>query len=166
MTAILNGRRPVPPEDGESAFATVTEMFAMVQQANHATAFASWTVTTGALGLAAEAGTVRAALGTPLGGMLAVALGPVLAAGAYVVVLLARAHALTAGAHEDFHRFIATVTPDAREFTAPALRQLQRLTAATRHRAMLTRAALTWAYVAGAGFVGWSLTAAALAALR
>lgn len=166
MTTILNGRRPVSPGDGEAAFATVTEMFAMVQRANHATAFASWVVATGAIGLAAEAGTVRAAFGAPLGVVLAAALVPVLAAGAYVVALLVRAHALTAGAQEDFYRFIATATPAPREFTAPALRQLQRLTAATRHRAMLTRTALTWAYVAGAAFAGWSIAAAALAAGR
>jgi hypothetical protein len=166
MTTILNGRRPVSPEDGEGTFATVTEMFAMVQRANHATAFASWVVATGAMGLAVEAGTLRVAFAAPVGGVLAAALVPILAAGAYVVVLLVRAHALTAGAQEDFHRFIATASPDAREFTAPALRQLQRLTAATRHRAMLSRTALTWAYVAGTAFVVWSAAAAALVAMR
>lgn len=166
MTTTLSGRRPVSPGDGEAAFATVTEMFAMVQRANHATAFASWVVATGAVGLAAEAGTAQAAFGASFGGVLAAALVPILVAGAYVVALLVRAHAVTAGAQEDFYRFIATATPDAREFTAPALRQLQRLTAATRHRAMLTRTALTWAYVSGAAFVTWSLAAVALAAGR
>jgi hypothetical protein len=41
--------------------------------------------------------------------------------------------------------------------------QLQRLTAATRHREMLTRQALNWAYVAGAAVVGWSAAAAVMA---
>lgn len=166
MTTMLSGRRPFSPGDGEGAFATVTEMFTMVQRANHATAFASWVVATGAMGLAAEAGTAGVAVGAPYGVALAAALVPVLAAGAYVVVLLVRAHALTAGAQEDFYRFIATAAPGDREFTAPALRQLQRLTAATRHRAMLCRTALTWAYVAGVAFVAWSVAAAALATGR
>jgi len=163
MTTILRRRRPVSPGDGEAAFATVTEMFAMVRRSNHATALAGWVVATGAIGLVVEADTVRTAVRSPLGVVLAAGFVPVVAAAAFVLALLARAHGVTAAAQEDFYRFIATSEPEPREFTAPALRQLQLLTAATRHRAILTGQALAWAYVAGAGFVAWSLAAAAMA---
>lgn len=163
MTTILRRRRPLSPGDGEAAFATVTEMFAMVQRSNHATAFAGWVVATGTIGLVVEADTIRTAVRSPLGALLAVAFVPVAAAAALVVALLVRAHGVTTGAQEDFYRFIATAEPDPREFTAPALRRLQLLTAATRHRVILTRQALAWAYVAGAGFVAWSLAAAMMA---
>lgn len=163
MTTILRRRRPLSPGDGEAAFATVTEMFAMVQRSNHATAFAGWVVATGAVGLVVEAGTIGTAVRSPLGVALAAAFVPVAAAAALVLALLVRAHGVTAAAQEHFYRFIATAEPEPREFTAPALRQLQLLTAATRHRAILTRQALAWAYVAGAGFLVWSLAAAVIA---
>lgn len=157
MTRILSRRTPVSPGGDEAAFATVTEMFAMVQRSNHATAFAAWVVTTSTMGLVLQWDRVQPVIRSPLGIGLLAALVPVAAAATYVVALLVRAHGVTAAAQEDFYRYIATVAPDAPEFTAPALRRLQLLTAATRHRAILTRTALVWAYVSGLAFLGWSV---------
>ncbi|MCO6007753.1 hypothetical protein NE236_22505 [Actinoallomurus purpureus] len=163
MTPTLSRRTPVSPGDDEAAFATVTEMFAMTQRSNHATAFAGWVVATSAMGLVLEWGTIQSLTGSAPGRVLLAALAPLAAALAYVVVLLTRAHAVTAGAQEDFHRFIATTPPDAPEFAAPAFRRLRLLTAAARHRAILTRTALAWAYVSGAAFLLWSAAAMAMA---
>lgn len=162
MTFTVSRRTPVSPGDDEAAFATVTEMFAMTQRSNHATAFAGWVVTASAMGVVLQWDTIRTLTGSLPGLALLAALGPVAAALGYVVVLLTRAHNITAGAEEDFHRFIARTPPDEPEFAAPAFRRLRRLTAAARHRAILTRAALAWAYVAGMAFLAWSAAAVAL----
>jgi hypothetical protein len=163
MSTILSRRTPPHPGDDGAAFGGVSAMFAMVQRANHATAFAGWIVATGAMGLVVQSGTVATASHAPYGRLLLAALVPVLAAGTVVVTLLVRACRLTWVAHEEFYRFIAEIPGDAPELCAPAVLQLQRLTAATRHREMLTRQALGWAYVAGAGVLIWSGAAAALA---
>ncbi|MEV0399528.1 hypothetical protein [Actinoallomurus sp. NPDC050550] len=159
MTPTLSRRTPVSPGDDEAAFATVTEMFAMTQRSNHATAFAGWTVTTSAMGLVLQWRTIETLYGSAPGRVLLAALLPVAVGLAYVLLLLARAHAVTAGAQEDFHRFIAITPPEMPEFAAPAFRQLRLLTAATRHRSILTRKALAWAYVSGTAFLAWSAAA-------
>jgi copper oxidase (laccase) domain-containing protein len=166
MTSTLSRRTPVSPGDDEAAFATVTEMFAMTQRSNHATAFAGWVVTTSAMGIVLQWGTIQVLAGSAPGRALLAALGPVAAALAYVVVLLTRAHNVTAGAQEDFHRFIATTPPEEPEFAAPAFRRLRLLTAAARHRTILTRSAVAWAYVAGTAFLAWSAAAMAIASGR
>jgi hypothetical protein len=166
MTSILGRRTPAYPGDDEAAFAGVSAMFAMVQRSNHATAFAGWVVATGTMGLVIELGTIRSALHTSYGGLLLAALAPVLAAGTVVVALLVRANTLTAAAQEDFYRFIAEIPGDAPELCAPAVRQLQRLTAATRYRETLTQRALVWAYVSGITLLAWSAVAVVLASGR
>ncbi|MCW2863416.1 MAG: hypothetical protein JWP48_5124 [Actinoallomurus sp.] len=163
MTTILSRRTPAHPGDDGAAFGGVSAMFAMVQRSNHATALAGWIVATGAMGLVVQSGTMTSASRSPYAAVLFAALVPVLAAGVCASVLLVRAHRLTAVAQEDFYRFIAEIPGDAPELCAPAVLQLQRLTAATRHREMLTRQALNWAYVAGAAVVGWSAAAAVMA---
>ncbi|GLY91538.1 hypothetical protein Airi02_094660 [Actinoallomurus iriomotensis] len=138
-------------------------MFGMVRRSNHATALAGWIVATGAMGLVVQADTIRAASGAPYGGVLLLALAPVLAAGTVTVALLLRANLLMSFAQERFYRFIAEIPGDAPELCAPAVLQLQRLTAAVRHRETLTQQALTWAYAAGIGVLGWSVAAEAMA---
>jgi hypothetical protein len=160
MTTMLNGRTPAFPEDDEAAFGSVVVMFMMVQRSNHATAFAGWVVATSAMGLVVELGTIQAASPSPLGVLLAAALVPVLGSTGLVLALLVRAHCITSAAQEDFYRFIAETPRHAPELRAPAVRQLQLLTAATRHREMLTRRALTWSYVSGIAFLTWSAAAA------
>ena len=163
MPTILSRRMPVSPGDDEAAFATVTEMFVMVQRSNHATAFAGWVVATSAMGLLIEAGAVRSASHSPTGALLFAALVPVLALAAYVVALLVRANGVTAAAQEDFYRFIAVTPPDTPGFSAPAWLRIQKLTAAARHREMLSQRALIWAYALGVAFLAWSGAAAAMA---
>lgn len=161
--AITGGRTPAVPEDGEAAFGNMTAMFAMIQRSNHATAFAGWVVCTGAMGLVIESGTVKTATHRPYGWLLLAALLPILAGGSVIVGLLVRAYGLTAAAQEDYYRFIAETPRHAPELRAPAVRQLQLLTAATRHREMLTRQALRLAHLSGIAFIIWSATAMALA---
>lgn len=163
MTTLLSGRTPAFPEDDEAAFGDVSTMFAMVQGSNHATALAGWVITTGMTGLAVQFDTARTASRTPFGGFLLAALVPVIACAGAALTLLIRAHAITSATREDFHRFIAETPRHAPELRAPAIRQLQLLTAATRHREILTRHALTWSYASGAAFLAWSLAAAAMA---
>lgn len=163
MSTELSRRTPASPGDDGAAFGGVSAMFAMVQRSNHATAFAGWLVATGAMGLVVQFGTIQAASRAAYGGLLLAALVPVLAAGGVVVTLLVRAQLLTADAQEQFYRFIAEIPGDAPELCAPAVLQLQRLTAATRHREMLTRQALTWAYLTATTFVAWSVTATLMA---
>lgn len=163
MSTILSRRTPAYPGDDGAAFGGVSAMFGMVQRSNHATAFAGWILATGAMGLIVQIGTIEAASRSPYAVLLFVALVPVLAAGGVVAVLLTRANRLTTVAQEEFYRFIAEIPGDAPELCAPAVLQLQRLTAATRHREMLTRQALNWAYVTGAVLLAWSAAAAAIA---
>jgi hypothetical protein len=163
MTTILSRRTPASPGDDGAAFGGVSAMFAMVQRSNHATALAGWIVTTGAMALIVQLTTIDAAGRSSYGAILFAALAPVLAAGTIAAALLVRACRLTTVAQEEFYRFIAEIPGDAPELCAPAVLQLQRLTAATRHREMLTRQALTWAYVAGGALLAWSAAAAAMA---
>jgi hypothetical protein len=163
MTTILSRRTPAHPGDDGSAFGGVSAMFAMVQRSNHATALAGWIVSTGAMGLVVQFTTIEAASHSPYGTILFAALVPVLAAGTLSAALLVRACRLTTVAQEEFYRFIAEIPGDAPELCAPAVLQLQRLTAATRHREILTQKALTWSYIAGGTLLAWSVTAAAMA---
>jgi hypothetical protein len=163
MATILSRRTPAHPGDDGAAFGGVSAMFGMVQRSNHATAFAGWIVATGAMGLVVQIGTITSASRAPYSGILFAALVPVLAAGTVTVALLFRANRLTTVAQEEFYRFIAEIPGDAPELCAPAVLQLQRLTAAIRHREMLTQQALTWAYVAGTALLAWSVAAAAMA---
>jgi hypothetical protein len=163
MARLLSGRTPAFPEDDEAAFGDVTVMYAMVRDSNHATAVAGWIITTGLTGLALQYDTARTASRTPFGGLLIAALVPILACAGVVLTLLVRAHAITSAAQEDFHRFIAEIPRHEPELCAPAIRRLQRLTAATRHREILTRQALNWAYVSAVAFLTWSVTASAMA---
>jgi hypothetical protein len=163
MTTILSRRTPPSPGDDGAAFGGVSSMFGMVRRSNHATALTGWIVATGTMGLVVQTGTIRAASHAPHGVLLLAGLLPVLLAGAVATVLLVRANTLIAFAQEEFYRFIAEIPGDAPELCAPAVLQLQRLTAAARYRETLTRAALTWAYGAGLGIVGWSVVAAAMA---
>ena len=163
MTTMLSGRTPAYPGDDGAAFGGVSAMFATVQRSNHATAFAGWIVATGAMGLVVQFGTLESASRSPHSGLLFAALVPVLATGTLVVALLVRAARLTRSAQEEFYRFIAEIPGDAPELCAPAVLQLQRLTAATRHRETLTQRALIWAYVSGTTRLAWSAIAAAMA---
>lgn len=163
MSTILSRRTPAYPGDDGAAFGGVSAMFAMVQRSNHATAFAGWIIATGVTGLVVQFDTIEAASRSPYGGLLLAALVPVLAAGSLVVGLLVRANLLTRAAQEEFYLFIAEIPGDAPELCAPAVLQLQRLTAATRHREILTQKALTWSYITGPALVAWSVTAAVLA---
>lgn len=163
MSTELSRRTPAYPGDDGAAFGGVSAMFAMVQRSNHATAFAGWIVAIGAMGLVIQFDTITAASRAPYGGLLLASLVPVLAGGILVVTLLVRANLLTSYAQEEFHRFIAEIPGDAPELCAPAVLQLQRLTAATRHREMLTQQALTWAYVTATAVAAWSVTAALMA---
>jgi hypothetical protein len=163
MTTILSRRTPPSPGDDGAAFGGVSSMFGMVRRSNHATALAGWIVTTGSMGLIVQIGTIQAAIRVPYGGFLLAALLPVLLAGTVAVALLLRANALTSFAQEEFYRFISEIPGDAPELCAPAVLQLQRLTAAVRHRETLTQQALTWAYGAGIGVLGWSAAAAVIA---
>ena len=163
MTTMLSGRTPAYPGDDGAAFGGVSAMFAMVQRSNHATAFAGWIVATGAMGLVVQIGTLESASRSPYSGLLFAALVPVLTAGTLVVTLLVRAARLTRSAQEEFYRFIAEIPGDAPELCAPAVLQLQRLTAATRHRETITQRALIWAYVSGTTLLAWSAIAAAMA---
>lgn len=164
MSTKLSRRTPAYPGDDGAAFGGVSAMFAMVQRSNHATAFAGWIIATGAMGLVVQIGTIESASRSPYGGLLCAALVPVLAAGGLVVALLIRANRVTHAAQGDFYRFIAEIPGDAPELCAPAVLQLQRLTAATRYRSALTQQALTWSYVTGMALLAWSVTAAVMAA--
>jgi hypothetical protein len=163
MTTILSRRTPPSPGDDGAAFGGVSAMFGMVRRSNHATALAGWIVATGAMGLVVQIDTIRAASRAPYSGFLFAALVPVLLAGAVTVAILVRANNLTSFAQEEFYRFIAEIPGDAPELCAPAVMQLQRLTAAVRHRETLTQQALTWAYGTGIGVLGWSVAIAATA---
>ncbi|MDN3355202.1 hypothetical protein [Actinomadura sp. DC4] len=163
MSAKLSRRTPAYPGDDEAAFGGVSAMFAMVQRSNHATAFAGWIIATGAMGLVVQIGTIESASRSPYGGLLVAALVPVLAAGSLVVALLVRANHITRIAQGDFYRFIAEIPGDAPELCAPAVLQLQWLTAATRYRETLTQQALTWAYITGTALLAWNVTAAVMA---
>lgn len=163
MSTRLSRRTPAYPGDDGAAFGGVSAMFAMVQRSNHATALAGWIVATGAMGLVVQFSTIKTASRSPYSGLLFAALVPVLAAGGLVVALLIRADRTTRAAQEDFYRFIAEIPGDAPELCAPAVLQLQRLTAATRYRETLTRQALTWAYVTAIALLTWSVTAAVMA---
>src|SRR3569833_1040760 len=163
MSTRLSRRTPAYPGDDGAAFGGGSAMFAMVQRSNHATAFAGWIVATGAMGLVVQFSTIKSASRSPYSGLLFAALVPVLAAGGLVVALLMRADRTTRVAQEDFYRFIAEIPGDAPELCAPAVLQLQRLTAATRYRETLTRQALTWAYVTAIALLTWSVTAAVMA---
>lgn len=163
MSTKLSRRTPAYPGDDGAAFGGVSAMFAMVQRSNHATAFAGWIVATGAMGLVVQIGTIESASRSPYGGLLFAALLPVLAAGGLVVALLLRANRITRVAQGDFYRFIAEIPGDAPELCAPAVLQLQRLTAAARYRETLTQQALTWSYVTGMALLAWSVTAAVMA---
>lgn len=166
MSTILSRRTTAYPGDDGAAFGGVSAMFTMVERSNHATAFAGWIVATGAMGLVVQFGTIETASRAPYGGLLLAALLPVLAAGGFIVTLLVRANLLATVAREEFHRFIAEIPGDAPELCAPAVLQLQRLTAATRHREQLTQQALTWAYITGTSVLAWSVTAALMASGR
>ena len=163
MSTRLSRRTPAYPGDDGAAFGGVSAMFAMVQRSNHATAFAGWIVATGAMGLVVQIGTLESASRSPYSGLLFAALVPVLAAGTLVVTLLVRAARLTRTAQEEFYRFIAEIPGDAPELCAPAVLQLQRLTAATRYRETLTQQALAWSCVTGMALLAWSVTAAVMA---
>jgi len=163
MSTKLSRRTPAYPGDDGAAFGGVSAMFAMVQRSNHATAFAGWIIATGAMGLVVQINTIESASRSPYGGLLFAALVPVLTAGSLVVALLVRANRITRVAQGDFYRFIAEIPGDAPELCAPAVLQLQRLTAATRHRERLTQQALAWSYVTGMAVLAWSVTAAVMA---
>jgi hypothetical protein len=151
------------PGDEEAAFAGATEMFAMIQRSNHATAFAGWVVATCAMGLIIEAGTIRSASHSVFGSLLLAVLLPLTVAAVRVVALLARAGGIASAAHEEFYGFIAMTAPGAQEFPAAAWRRLRELAVAARRRELLTRRALTWAYATGIAFLAWSAAIAAIA---
>jgi hypothetical protein len=148
--------------DDEAVFATTAEMFAISQRSNHATAFAGWVVTTCAMGLIIEAGTMRSVSHSPLGLLLLAGLLPLAAAAVRVVALLARAGGIATAAQEEFFRFIVT----APGVPATAWRRLEELIVAARHRELLTRRALTWAYATGIAFLAWSAAIAAVAGVH
>lgn len=151
-----------PPEDDEAASANSIEMFAMIQRSNHATAFAGWVVATCAMGLIVETSTLRSASRSPLGQLLLIGLLPLAGAAVRVVALLARASGVTSAAHEEFYRSIAATAPGEPEFPTATWRRLRGLAIAARHRELLTRSALTWAYATGVAFLAWSAAMAVI----
>jgi hypothetical protein len=158
-----------------------------LQRANHATAFASWTVTTIGLGLIFQARTVWTAGSVPavlLTGLLL----PVLAMAARVTVLLVYAGRAGAGAavggawrgagdpstgaaadDPPAAGLVTSVLPPGGEAgaelgSAEAADRLRLLTAAVQRREVLAHAALNWAYAAGVAFLAWSFLTTLLSA--
>ena len=144
---------------GDDEAATAIEMFVMIQRSNHATAFAGWVVATCAMGLIIETSTLRSASRSPLGQLLLIGLLPLAGAAIRAVALLARAGRVTSAAQEEFYRSIAATAPGEPEFPSSAWR---RLAIAARHRELLTRSALTWAYATGVVFLAWSAAMAVI----
>jgi hypothetical protein len=156
-----------------------------LQRSNHATAFASWTVTTIGLGLIFQARAVVTAGSTSVVLLLTGLILPVLAMTGRVIFLLVlarRAGAGTAvggawrGEHDPSTGAAADEPPSAQptspsspagqdEFgSGQALNRLRLLTVALARREALAHSALNWAYVAGGGFLVWSLLTTLLSA--
>jgi hypothetical protein len=123
-------------------------------------------VTATGLGLIFQVRTVRAAGSTWIL-LLTGLLLPVLAVTARVVVLLVMAGRAGAGTaaggewrdeHDPPAGAAADEPPATREpATAGTLRRLSLLTTSVQRREFLAGTALNWSYVAGAGFLAWSL---------
>jgi hypothetical protein len=145
---ILSDPRAVLPD--------VVDVVAALQRSNHTTAIAGWTVTTIAMGIVFQAGTVATVAGSTDGALFVGGLVAVLAAAVRVLTLLRSARYNITLAQEEMVRFFGTHdSPRA----GGTWRLLESLTAATAIREALTRRALAWAYGAGIGFLAWSVIA-------
>jgi hypothetical protein len=159
--------RPWPGTPWDDPASALAAVLSALQRSNHATAFASWTVTTIGLGLVFQVRSVEAA-GPTSTVLLTGLLLPVLAATTRVIVLLimaGRAGAETAAGgawrEDDDPPTGATAgdppTTGPSPSAAETLDRLRSLTDALRRREFLARTALNWAYVAGVAFLAWSL---------
>ncbi|MGI8331857.1 hypothetical protein ACRYCC_17960 [Actinomadura scrupuli] len=172
---------PEPGARWDEPVPALAAVLTALRRSNHATAFASWTVTTIGLGLVFQARTAWSAGSASI--VLLAALLPVLALAARVTVLLvlagrAGAQAVVGGAWRDEpgpSTGAAAGEPPVPGAAAPsgpasaeelesmeALDRLIMLTAAVRRREALAHAALNWAYAAGVAFLAWSLLTALL----
>jgi hypothetical protein len=158
LTGPGSGPASAPRPDGPASrpFVALAQVTEAVRCANHVTAFAAWTVSTVAMGLAFELAGPHS-LGWPAWPLLAL-LVPVVTAGARAVLLLVRAAAVQAdvGGEPGWSAGAVAGEPPTVEETWA---RLHRATAAVQYREILARRALLWSYLSAAAFLAWSLAA-------
>jgi hypothetical protein len=159
MTMLSSPRR-LPHKDvpADAAGITMPDIVAVLQRSNHATAFASWSVTIIATGLVVQANTVRAIASGTAVLLLAALVLPVLATASRAVILLMRA----AQAAQRAEVSGTGAASDAATAAPAAADRLSAVAAALRLRDTLARRAQVWAAVSGLAFLAWSLLAVLL----
>jgi hypothetical protein len=179
MTTIASPRAlPDKGTPAPEAISTTADVIELVKRSNHATAFAGWTVTTIAMGLLMQAGTLRKVESFSVTLVLMGLLVPVLAATARTGILLVAAGraASVAGGESEPTGAAAGAAFDAEkheaaghkadDHEAAACRARDRLWStltSAQARELLARRALGWAYGSGAAFLTWSLAVILLA---
>jgi hypothetical protein len=172
MTTIA-GPRALPDKGtpAPEAISTTADVIELVKRSNHATAFAGWTVTTIAMGLVIQAGTLRTVESFPVTLVLIGLLVPVLAATARTGILLVGAgRAASVAGGESEPTGAAAGVLDAADHVPPehaaaclARDRLWSTLKSAQARERLARRALIWAYGSGAAFLTWSLAVILLA---
>jgi hypothetical protein len=173
MTIIASPRAlPDQGTPAPEAISTTADVIELVKRSNHATAFAGWTVTTIAMGLVIQAGTLRTVESFPVTLVLMGLLVPVLAATARTGILLVgagRAASVAGGENEPTGAVAGAFDAaehEADDHDAAARRARDRLWStltSAQARQLLARRALVWAYGSGAAFLTWSLAVILLA---
>src|SRR6266545_160048 len=150
MTTIASpGALPHKGTPAPEAISTTAEVIELVKRSNHATAFAGWTVTTIAMGLVIQAGTLRVVESFPVTLVLIGLLLPVLAAAARTGILLAgagRAVSVAGGEGEPTGAAAgAAFAPADHEAAAQQARdRLRSAVSSAQVRDVLARRALVW----------------------
>jgi hypothetical protein len=173
MTTIA-GPRALPDKStpAPEAISTTADVIELVKRSNHATAFAGWTVTTIAMGLVIQAGTLRTVESFSVTLVLMGLLVPVLAATARTGILLVsagRAASVAGGENEPTGAAADVLNAADREtddHEAAACRARDRLWStltSAQARELLAHRAVRWAFGSGAAFLTWSLTVILLA---
>jgi hypothetical protein len=166
MTTIASPRAlPDKGTPAPEAISTTADVIELVKRSNHATAFAGWTVTTIAMGLVLQAGTLRTVESFSVTLVLMGLLVPVLVATTRTGILLAgagRAASVAGGESEPTGAAAGVLDAGDQvdEHEAATRRAQDRLWStltSARSRELLARRALFWAYGSGAAFLTWSL---------
>jgi hypothetical protein len=169
MTTIASPRAlPHKGTPAPEAISTTAEVIELVKRSNHATAFASWTVTTIAMGLVIQLGTLRLVESFPVTLVLIGLLVPLLAATARTGFLLAdagRAVSVVGGEGEPTGAAAGDVNAQAEHEAAvrQARDRLRSAVSSAQVRDVLAHRALLWAYGCGPAFLTWSLAVILLA---
>lgn len=178
MTTIAGpGALPDKGTPAPEAISTTADVIELVKRSNHATAFAGWTVTTIAMGLVIEAGTLRTVESFPVTLVLMGLLIPVLAATARTGILLVgagRAASVAGGESEPTGAAAGALdaadhvpaehkAPDHEAAARLARDRLWSMLTSAQARERLAHRALSWAYGSGAAFLTWSLAVILLA---